>query len=57
MINPSLHINKVFREQVEKCLRYTFHKNTIENVSDVMKNKYTCVIELTMLYKSKGKYQ
>ena len=25
IINPSLHVNKVFREKVEKCLNYIFH--------------------------------
>ena len=33
IINPSLHINKVFREQVEKLLRATFHENTMETIS------------------------
>ena len=25
-IKPSLHVNKVFREQVKKCLLYTFNE-------------------------------
>ena len=25
MVNPTLHVNKVFREQVDECLRETFH--------------------------------
>ena len=29
MINPSLHTNRVFREQVEKLLRAKFHENTM----------------------------
>ena len=55
MINPSLHINKVFREQVEKFLRATFHENKMENIRDVMKKKDTCVIVLMLFYDNKGK--
>ena len=50
MINPSLHINKVFREQVEKFLRATFHENTIDNIIYVMRNKDTCVFDLKIYY-------
>ena len=50
MINPSLHINKMFREQVEKFLKATLHENTIEPIRYVMKNKDTCVIALIMFY-------
>ena len=55
IINPSIHINKVFREQVGKFLRATFHDNTIENIKYVMKKKNTCVIALMVFYGSKGK--
>ena len=44
MLNPKLHVNKVFREKVENFLRATFHPNTMENIRDVMRNKHTCVI-------------
>ena len=54
MINPSLHINKVFREQVQTLLRATFHKNTMETIRDVIKKKDTCVTALIMFYESKG---
>ena len=53
MINPPLHVNKVFREQVEKFLRATFHENTMENIRGVMKNKDTCVIALITFYEIK----
>ena len=29
MVNPSLNCNRVFIEQVEKCLSVSFHKNTM----------------------------
>ena len=57
MINPSLLINKVFREQVKKYLRAKFHKYTMGTIRDVMKNKDTCVIALIMFYDSKGTKQ
>ena len=54
MINPSLHINRVFRKQFKKYLRATFHENTMENIRNVMKNKDTCVIALIFFNESKG---
>ena len=45
----------MFREQVEKFLRDPFHKNKMENVRYIMKNKDTRIIALIMFYKSKGK--
>ena len=30
MTNPTLHVNKVFRDQVEKCLKYTFYQITMK---------------------------
>ena len=53
IINPSLHINKVFIEQVEKCLRATYRENTMYNIIDVMRKKDTCVISLMMFYEIK----
>ena len=55
VINPSLHVNKVFIEQSERCLRATFRKNTMENIIEVMKKKNICVIALIMFYWNKGK--
>ena len=57
MINPTLHVNKVFIEQVEKCLRATFHPNTTEIIRHVMRKKDKCVIALIMFYESKTKPQ
>ena len=34
-INPSLQVNKVFREQVEKLLNAKFHEKTMENIREV----------------------
>ena len=35
MINPSFQIDKVFIEQIEKCLKSTFHENTMETIIDL----------------------
>ena len=32
IFNPTLHINKVFREHFEKWFRDTFHTNTMEGI-------------------------
>ena len=53
IINPTLHVNKVFMEQVEKFLRDTFHPNTMKKIRNVMRKKDTCVIALIMFYESK----
>ena len=53
MINTSLHVNKMFREQMEELLGAPFYENTMENVRDIMIKKDTCVIVLIMIYESK----
>ena len=41
MINLPLHIDKMLIEQVGKFLRAIFHENTMENIRNIMKKKYT----------------
>ena len=53
MINPKLHDNKVFREQVKKYIRATFHQNITESIRNVMRKKNKCVIALIIFYESK----
>ena len=53
IINPTLHVNKVFIYQVEKFLRDTFHKNTMEGIINFMIKNDTCVIALVMFYETK----
>ena len=53
MVNPTLHVNKVFREQVEKCLRSTFRQNTMKAVKSIMRKKDTSVIVIIMFYETK----
>ena len=54
MINPSLHVDKVFREKVEKFLNYTYHEKKMETIRDFMKNNNTCIIALIMFYENNG---
>ena len=57
IINLTLHVNKVFIEQVEKFLRATFHQNTMEGIKNIMRKKDTYVIALIFFYESKTKIQ
>ena len=57
MIKPTLHVNKLFREQVEKLLRATFHPNAMENIRYVMRQKDTYVIALIIFFERKTKTQ
>ena len=54
MINPSLHLTKVFREQVERYLSAIFHKNTMENTKDCLGKKNSCVMAIIMFYENNG---
>ena len=54
MINPSFHVHKVFREQVEKFFKDTFNEKTMEPIRDVIKKKDTCVLEIIMFNENKG---
>ena len=42
MINPTLHVNKVFRKQVVICLKGTFYKNTTEGIKILWVKVYMC---------------
>ena len=39
MINPTLHVNKVFRYQVETSIKEMFHQSTIEGLRHFMIKK------------------
>ena len=36
MVNPTLNVDKVFIEQVDKCLNETFHPSTISGIRNVI---------------------
>ena len=33
MVTPALYVNKAFRDQVEKCLKGTFHSITMYGIN------------------------
>ena len=55
MIKPTIHVNNVFRDQVEKFLRATFHQNTMEGIRNIIRKKDTCVIALVIFYNTRTK--
>ena len=55
VIKPSLNCNKVFREQVKKCLSVSFHKNKMETIKDCPRKNNTCVMALIIFYDNNGK--
>ena len=54
MIDPSLHFNKVLREQVKKYLNATFYEKTMETIRVCLKKNNTCVIALIIFYDNNG---
>ena len=54
IINPYLNCNKVFREQVEKWLSFTFHDRAIKTIEEYMRKKNTCFMALIMFYDNIG---
>ena len=43
MVNPSLHVNKAFRYQVESFMNATFGEITQPFIKSTLSNKYKCV--------------
>ena len=52
MINPSLHINRVFIEQVQKCLGCTFSIETKKTIRDCLLKKNTSIMTIIMIYEN-----
>ena len=55
MINPYLHINRIFREQVQKYLGCYFSTKTMKNIRYCLMKKNTSVMALIMIYENSGK--
>ena len=55
MINHYLHINRVFREQVQKSLGCYFSTKTMKAIRYCLLNKNTYVMALIMIYENSGK--
>ena len=56
IINPNFSMNKVFREQVEKCINTTFGPITQPHIIYTLAKKKTRVLELLMSYETRKKY-
>ena len=54
MINPSLHVNKAFRYQVEKCLNTTFGELTQYFIKATLSKNNTRVLALLMFHDTRG---
>ena len=50
MINPTLNINKSFREQVNKCIKTTFVTITQPHIKTTLAKKKTRVVASVMFY-------
>ena len=50
MKNPSLSINKAFKEQVQICMKTTFGTMTQQYISKILSKTNTRVLELVMFY-------
>ena len=53
MVNPTINVNKVFRDQVEKFSKELFYQSTITGIKNLLKNGKTCVIALVTIYDNK----
>ena len=52
MMNPNLHKNKVFREQVKVYLKITFGPSTNAHISKILLKDNTGVLALVMFYEN-----
>ena len=50
MFNPTLHTNKVFKEQVKACLGNTFGTDTNKHINNIFLRRNTRVIALIVHY-------
>ena len=53
MINPTLNINKAFKEQVNKCMNNLFDAITQPNIKTRLEKKRTRVLALLMFYETR----
>ena len=52
MLNTTLNVNKVFRDQVGKLLKDAFHPGNMSGINNVLKKESTCVISLVIFYEN-----
>ena len=56
-MNPNLHKNKTFEEQVKGCLKNTFGTSTNIHIGKILLEKNTRVLALVMFYENGEKIQ
>ena len=54
MINPSLHINKIFKTQVETLLGCFFSIKTMQTIKKNLMKKNTSFVALVIIYETVG---
>ena len=54
MINPTLNINKAFKEQVNKCMNNLFDAITQPNIRTKLEKKNVRVLALLMFYETRN---
>ena len=55
MINPSLHLNKGFREKVQKYLGCSFSIKTMKTIKNCLMKNNTYIMALIIIYENNGK--
>ena len=53
IINPTLHVNKAFKDQAEKCMNNTFGNVTQPFIENITTKKNTCVLALIIFHDTK----
>ena len=54
MINPSLHFNKIFKAQVEKCLGCYFYIRKMKTIKMFLMQKNKSIKALIIIYENNG---
>ena len=57
MNNPSLHFNKIFKTQVEKCFGCYFSIRTMKNIKTILMKNNTSVMALIIVYENNGEIE
>ena len=52
IINPSLHINKMFKIQVENCVGCSFSIKTMQSIKNCLMKKNTSIMAIIFIYET-----
>ena len=55
MVHPIFHVNKSFKEHMEKCMNDEFGTITKLSIKNSMKKKNTCVLAVVIFYETRHK--